>query len=123
MSQEPTVEDIANMLLLLDTTLRNAKQRKAELELELEKVNATIKLIESSGGKSDRQLEGDRTDIQIAEEVAMWVLEDRPRRRLAKPDEIAAIVRCSPDRIREIWRADMIYNAILRIEAKRKDAQ
>ena len=123
MSQEPTVEDIANMLLLLDTTLRNAKQRKAELELELEKVNATIKLIESSGGKSDRQLEDDRTDIQIAEEVAKWVLEDRPCRRLAKPDEIAAIVRCSPDRIREIICADMIYNAILRIEAKRKDAQ
>ena len=117
------MEDIANMLLLLDSTLRNAKQRKAELELELEKVNATIKLIESSGGKSDRQLEDDRTDIQIAEEVAKWVLEDRPRRRLAKPDEIAAIVRCSPERIREIMRADIIYNAILGIEAKRKDSQ
>lgn len=48
MSQEPTVEDAASMLLLLDSTLRKMKQRKADLELELEKVNATIKLIESN---------------------------------------------------------------------------
>lgn len=123
MSQKPTVEDIANMLLLLDSTLQKTKQRKADLELELEKVNATIKLIESNGGKSDRQAEDARTDIQIAEEVAKWVLEDRPRRRKAKPDEIAVIVGCSPDRIREIMRADMIYNAILRIEANRKNTQ
>jgi len=48
MSQEPTSEYTANMLLLLDSTLLKMKQRKADLELELEKVNATIKLIESN---------------------------------------------------------------------------